>query len=219
MAKLTVASIKQQIAALEAKAQRIAADEMKTSVTKVRALMDSLGVTLEHLGTAVSKKVAVAKKAVAGKKSAASKRAGAGVARYRDRATGATWTGFGRAPGWIASAANRDDYLVAKAAPARAAKAVEKTKAVSKKVAAFTKKAAGPAKSATVKAVKSKAAKTAAAPAKKAVKKSTKKSAVAKPAAAPAKKAAPRKAAGKKVAALAPATNAQSAPGATPAGQ
>jgi len=195
MAKITVASIKQQIAALEAKAQRIAADEMKTSVAKVRALMDSLGVTLEHLGIAVSKKVAAAKKAVAGKKSAASKRAGAGVVRYRDPATGATWTGFGRAPGWIASAANRDDYLVAKAVAAKAAKAVKKAKAV----------------------------KTAAAPAKKAAKKSTKKSAAAKPTAAPAKKtvkrAAPRKAASKKVAAPAPARTAQSAPGATPAGE
>jgi hypothetical protein len=81
MAKLTVAQIKQKIAVLEAKVQRIAAVEMTTSVSKVRALMDSLGVTLEHLGSAVSNKVSAAKKAVAGKKSASSKRAGAGAAR------------------------------------------------------------------------------------------------------------------------------------------
>ena len=35
-----------------------------------------------------------------------------GVAKYRDAATGKTWTGRGKPPLWIVGAANRDDYLI-----------------------------------------------------------------------------------------------------------
>ncbi|MDR5773657.1 H-NS family nucleoid-associated regulatory protein [Caballeronia sp. LZ002] len=70
------------------------------------------------------------------KKRASSKNAG--VAQYRDPESGATWTGHGRAPGWIASASDSSVYLIGKAAKT-AKKAVGK-KAVVKKTAA--KKAA-----------------------------------------------------------------------------
>lgn len=40
-----------------------------------------------------------------------SKRA-AGVPKYRDPKTGATWTGHGRAPGWIAAVQDRSKLLV-----------------------------------------------------------------------------------------------------------
>src|SRR5258708_3610811 len=36
----------------------------------------------------------------------------AAAAKYRDPKTGATWTGHGRAPSWIAAAKNRDKFLV-----------------------------------------------------------------------------------------------------------
>jgi DNA-binding protein H-NS len=122
MAKLTVAEIKRQISALEAKAVRLAAEESKASVARVRSLMDSLGVTIEHLTATVGKRVSAAKKAVVGKKSASAKRVGAGVVRYRDPETGATWTGFGRAPAWIAAAEDREVFAVDKSsgrAPAK----------------------------------------------------------------------------------------------------
>ncbi|WP_408504307.1 H-NS family nucleoid-associated regulatory protein [Paraburkholderia sediminicola] len=49
------------------------------------------------------------------------------VVKYRDPKTGATWSGHGRAPGWIASAKNRDKFLVdgstATAKPASVSKA------------------------------------------------------------------------------------------------
>lgn len=35
-----------------------------------------------------------------------------GVPKYRNAATGQTWTGMGKPPGWIASAANREDFLI-----------------------------------------------------------------------------------------------------------
>ncbi len=37
----------------------------------------------------------------------------AGKAKYRDPATGKTWTGHGRAPDWIKNAADRSPYLIA----------------------------------------------------------------------------------------------------------
>jgi DNA-binding protein H-NS len=41
-------------------------------------------------------------------------------AKYRDPKTGATWTGHGRAPAWIASAKDRSKYLVTAGASASA---------------------------------------------------------------------------------------------------
>ena len=112
MSKIT--AIRKQIAVLEAKAARLAEDETKASVGKVRALMNQLGVTLEHLSSAVSKKASVVKRAIVGKKPATAKRTSKGVAKYADPKTGKTWSGFGRAPGWIAGAKNRDAFLVDK---------------------------------------------------------------------------------------------------------
>jgi DNA-binding protein H-NS len=114
MAKLTVNEIKKQIAALEAKAARLAQEETKASVAKVRALMNQLGVTLEHLSSTVGRKSAAVKRALVGSKPKTVQRGGKGVVKYRDPQTGATWTGFGRAPAWIAGAANRDAFLVSK---------------------------------------------------------------------------------------------------------
>jgi len=52
---------------------------------------------------------AAAGKALGGGKAA---RKGAGVPKYRDPKTGKTWTGFGKAPGWIATVRNRDKLLI-----------------------------------------------------------------------------------------------------------
>lgn len=76
------AAIEQQIA----EAQRA---ERAGAVAKVRALMVEHGLTLADLST----------------KSAAPKRAGAKVApKYRDAATGDTWSGRGLQPKWLKQA-------------------------------------------------------------------------------------------------------------------
>jgi DNA-binding protein H-NS len=151
MAKLTVSEIKKQIAVLEARAARLAEEETKASVGRVRALMNQLGVTLEHLTSVATQKASAVKKGIVGKKSTTTKRASKGAAKYQDPSTGATWSGFGRAPGWIAGAANRDAFLVAKSganASDSAVKApVAKKKAAAKKVAkSAAKKAVAVAK-------------------------------------------------------------------------
>jgi len=127
MSKLT--SLRKQIAALQEEEARILRAAMDGSIAKVKKLMNSLGVTLEHLGSSMT--------ASATKNSAPTKatgkrtrgvRSGVGTAKYTDPASGKTWSGFGRAPAWLASAKNRDDYLTG-AVKVSASKAASKTKA------------------------------------------------------------------------------------------
>ena len=139
MSKLT--AIRKQIAALEAEAERITRQEMAGAIAKVKEMMSSFGLTIEHLQSAVAGKVRTAAK------SAKPKRAGGGVAKYADPKTGKTWSGFGRAPAWIAGARSRDAFLVDKSG-AKAPEAAVKAKAASRKSAArkaSAKKAAKPA--------------------------------------------------------------------------
>ncbi len=193
MSKLT--AIKKKIAALEAEAERIAKQEMSGAVAKIRSLMSDFGITLEHLS---GKSTPAAAKRAASKKVTSKKRAGVGVARYADPKTGKTWTGFGRAPAWIAEAKNRDEFLIGstlaepeKAAPVKRAKRVTLASAAP---AVATKKVAKVVKAA--KRVAKRAAKKVAVAAKKAP--ATKKSAATK------KTAAAAPAAGKKVAKRSP---------------
>ena len=189
MSKLT--ALKKQIASLQAQAERIAKTEMSSAIAKVKDIMAEFNLTIEHLTQSV------------GGKRAAKKPKGktASVAKYADPKTGKTWSGFGRAPGWIADAKNRDVFLVgksaapgsvdkapaaAKKAPAKAAKA-KAVKASRKTAKPAAKKAVAPAK---------KAAKAEAAPAPAAKKTATKKGST--------KKSAPKSAASKR-AAVAPA--------------
>jgi DNA-binding protein H-NS len=171
MSKLT--ALKKQIAALEAQAERIAKEEMASAVAKVKSIMAEFNLTIEHLTQAVGGKRAAKK----------TKAKSASVAKYADPKTGKTWSGFGRAPGWIAGAKNRDAFLVDKSATAestaKAPAAAKKASAKAAKAVKVAKKAAKPA------------AKKAVAPAKKASKTE------AAPVAAK-KKPAPRKAVAKK---------------------
>lgn len=171
MSKLS--AIHKQIAALQAEAERITKQEVSAAIAKVKNLMSEFGLTIEHLTQSVAGKPA-AKKAKAAKAKTAS------VAKYADPKTGKTWSGFGRAPAWIAGAKNRDEFLVG------AAKAAAKPAAAKKKAAT---KAAVPAQK-RVKAKASPAAKPAAK--KKPATKAPASKKIVKPKAV-AKKAAPRK--------------------------
>lgn len=180
MSKLT--ALKKQIAALEAQAERIAKSEMASAIAKIKDIMAEFNLTIEHLAQGVAGKRA-AKKTKATAKSAA-------VAKYADPKSGKTWSGFGRAPGWIAGAKNRDAFLVGKSAAPAATKAPAAAKKGAAKAAKVGKVARKTAKAAAKKAV---------APAKKASRARAVSAAVTnKPAA---KKAAAKKSAPKQLAA------------------
>jgi hypothetical protein len=104
-------------------------------VAQIRESIATFGLTVEHLFGRGAK----ALKPVAGKALGSGKatRKGAGIPKYRHPKTGNTWTGFGKAPGWIASARNRDKFLINQSGVV-AAPSIEKADAP---VAAVAKKA------------------------------------------------------------------------------
>jgi DNA-binding protein H-NS len=190
--KSKLTAIRKQIATLEGEAARISQVEIKAAIAKVKDIMSAFGLTIEHLSGAISK---VGKKP-AGKKAAA-KRAGVSVAKYADPKTGKTWSGFGRAPAWIAGAKSRDAFLITKSDAAASGAAPAKAKASAKKSKAVAAKKASPVNVAkSVKTEQKPAAKAPATkkPAGKTASTTAAKSPVAKKKAkAPAKKVAARK--------------------------
>jgi DNA-binding protein H-NS len=152
MATLTV--LKKKIAALEAQVERVAKAEMGNAIAKIRKLMGDYGVTIEHLmDGAKMGRAAVATKSAGSKKVKGPK--AKRPAKYVDPKTGATWSGLGRIPAWIAKAKNRDAFLIDSPAAAEISSAIPGAKSsakpgTSKKV----RKVAGVAKTARKEAVK-----------------------------------------------------------------
>jgi DNA-binding protein H-NS len=148
MSKL--AALKKQIAALEARAERIAKEEMSSAIAKVKDIMAEFNLTIEHLTQTVAGKRA-ARKTKANAKTAS-------VAKYADPKSGKTWSGFGRAPGWIVGAKNRDAFLVGKTAvadpEAKAPAAAKKASGKAAKAVKVAKRAAKPVVKKAVAAVK-----------------------------------------------------------------
>lgn len=173
----TYAQLKKQIDQLSKQAEAARQTEKGATLAKVREAVAAFELTVEEVfGSAAKsakKKASKASKAVAPKR----KPKGAGQAKYRDPKSGAEWTGFGRAPAWLASAKDRTKFLIAQLLATEvkpAEKAVGKTakKAAAKKVAA--KKAVKAAKSAAPAAPKAAAKASAKAPAKAPAKKAAK---------------------------------------------
>jgi len=106
----TYAQIKSAIAKLEQEAAALREAETTKVVAQIRESIATFGLTVEHLFGRGAKALKVAAgKALGGGKAV---RKGAGIPKYRDPKTGKTWTGFGKAPGWIATARNRDKFLI-----------------------------------------------------------------------------------------------------------
>jgi len=120
----TYLAVKSEIAKLEKQAEALRKNELKSVIAKIRHAIDEYGLTATDLGFGTgARKTAVKTVKTVKRRTARS----AGVAKYRDPATGQTWTGHGRPPAWIVAAKNRDDFLIAGAAsPARKRAAAKK---------------------------------------------------------------------------------------------
>ncbi|MFM0009180.1 H-NS family nucleoid-associated regulatory protein [Paraburkholderia sediminicola] len=120
----TLEAIQTKMDKLKAQADALIAKQSSGVIEKIRELMAKHGLTTADIDARAGGKQRAAK---AGAK-AVSKGSAAAV-KYRDPKTGATWSGHGRAPAWIASAKNRDKFLVdgstaaARVAPASKVKA------------------------------------------------------------------------------------------------
>jgi len=88
--------IQKQIAELQAKAEEARRAELTTARAQIQAIMKEYGLTLADFGGGV-KQPKVARKPV--------------EIKYKDDATGNTWTGRGRAPKWI-EGKDKNQYLV-----------------------------------------------------------------------------------------------------------
>ncbi|WDD90190.1 H-NS histone family protein (plasmid) [Burkholderia sp. FERM BP-3421] len=100
--KRTLSDVKAQIEALEAEAEALRAAEIKEVIADVRAKVAAYGLTEKDVfgrrrvgGTPGGRKVTTPS-----------------MPRYRDPKSGATWSGKGRAPAWIAAAKNRTRFLI-----------------------------------------------------------------------------------------------------------
>jgi len=107
----TLAAIQKQIADLERQAEAIRKSEAKVAAQKARQLIAQHNLSLDDVGLAGkgAKTVAVT---VGGAKRKLAAAKPAGVPKYRDPKSGKTWTGNGKAPGWIAGAKSRAKFLI-----------------------------------------------------------------------------------------------------------
>jgi DNA-binding protein H-NS len=104
----TLHSLQAKIAKLTAQAEAIVRKDSDAVISKICELMAEHGLTTAdidaHLGRSRKggRKLTVKTNA----------KASTSVAKFRDPKSGATWTGHGRAPAWIAAAKDRSKFLV-----------------------------------------------------------------------------------------------------------
>ncbi|TKC92459.1 H-NS histone family protein [Trinickia terrae] len=169
----TLKQIQSRIEKLQAQAESLLAKRASVVIAEIRAMMDKHGLTTADIDAHTPKKRGPKPKGAASLAGAPGKVKGLTAAgkmppKYRDPATGATWSGHARPPAWIKDAKDRSVFLIdksaagaseAKPAAAKKAPAAQKARGVKR---AVTRKAAAK-KTATAKPAKtSKAAKPAA---------------------------------------------------------
>ena len=128
----TLQSLNAKIEKLKKQAEVLALRERSGAVRRVLDLMTRLGVKVADLPSGKAQERKAATKTTLGK------------AKYRDPATGKTWTGHGRAPDWIKNESNRDSFLIGTAKGSDAAPATGKARTAKKSRA--TKPTVGKAK-------------------------------------------------------------------------
>jgi len=94
----TYKELKAQIAELESQAAAVRQQEFETVLADIREKVAEFGYTPRDI--------------FGSRRGRAGQSPGATSARYRDPASGATWSGRGRAPNWIKDAKNRDRFLI-----------------------------------------------------------------------------------------------------------
>jgi DNA-binding protein H-NS len=108
----TLEQIQAKLKKLQAQADVILARKAQVAVDQIRDLMLKHGLTTEDIeAKAKARRTARGLNGHAGASKVKASASGK-PAKYRDHKTGATWTGHGRAPGWIASVKDRTQFLI-----------------------------------------------------------------------------------------------------------
>ena len=103
----TLEQIQARLKKLQAQAEAIVAKQSSAVLETIRGLMEKHGLTTTDIDAHLGSKKRGPK---AGAKAAA--KTAKSVAKYRDPKSGATWSGHGRAPGWITNVKDRSRFLV-----------------------------------------------------------------------------------------------------------
>jgi DNA-binding protein H-NS len=140
----TLERIQVNIQKLQMQADALIAKKAQAAVDQIRKIMLAHGLTTEDIeAKAKAKREAKAANGSASKvkaKAASSLKRGT-PPKYQHPKTGATWTGHGRAPTWIANVKDRSKFLIASGAdvaPAVSVGTVSKAKTAVKKAATVT---------------------------------------------------------------------------------
>jgi len=131
----TLEQIQTKMKKLQVQADVLIAKKAQAAVDQIRKIMLAHGLTTEDIDAkAKAKREAKAANGSAPKvkSTAASSLKGGTPPKYQHPKTGATWTGHGRAPAWIADAKDRSKFLIDGADVST----VSQAKAVDKKAAA-----------------------------------------------------------------------------------
>ncbi|MBM5584969.1 H-NS family nucleoid-associated regulatory protein [Burkholderia pseudomallei] len=94
----TYLELKAQAEALAQQAEEARLAELESIITTMREQIAEYGITAEQL--------------FGGRRAPSRSTRAPSAPKYRDPKTGATWTGRGRAPQWIAQAKNRARFLI-----------------------------------------------------------------------------------------------------------
>lgn len=103
----TLEQIQAKLKKLQAQADAVVAKQSSAVLETIRSLMEKHGLTTADIDAHVGSKKRGPK---AGAKAAV--KTVQSVPKYRDPKSGATWSGRGRAPGWITNVKDRSDFLV-----------------------------------------------------------------------------------------------------------
>ncbi|MCG5078981.1 H-NS family nucleoid-associated regulatory protein [Paraburkholderia tagetis] len=116
----TLEQIQAKMKKLQAQAEALAAKKAQAVVDQIRKLMLEHGLTTTDIEAKASAKRVTkgVKVGAAGKKKTTAADKNKAAPKYLNPKTGATWSGHGRAPAWIAEAKDRNKFLIAGAAAA-----------------------------------------------------------------------------------------------------
>jgi DNA-binding protein H-NS len=135
MIMATLEAIQNKINRLQKQAEALSAKQSTVALDRIRELMQKHGLTTADIDAHLGGKRRNSKAASAeggDRNLKGSKPQGKLPPKYRDPKTGATWSGHGRLPGWIAGVKDRAKFLIhslgtePEAAPARKTKAAAK---------------------------------------------------------------------------------------------
>lgn len=109
----TLEQIQAKLKKLQAQADILIARKAQVAVDQIRDMMLKHGLTTADIeAKAKARRAAKSSNGYAGNGKGKAAGAGKSLPKYRDHKTGATWTGHGRAPGWIAGVKDRTQFLV-----------------------------------------------------------------------------------------------------------